>query len=65
LKILKKNKKKEKKEKFDTYVYKKLQSENGKKGDEMFYSLLCSVFDEEIARVESNFNKYLIVLAEQ
>lgn len=46
-------------------MYKKLQSENGKKGDEMFYSLLCSVFDEEIARVESNFNKYLIVLAEQ
>ena len=56
--------KKEKKEKFDAYVYRKLSNENGKRGDAMFFSLLCNVFDEDIGRVEKNFFKYIQTLVE-
>jgi len=51
--------KKEKKERFDAHIYKKLSNDNGKKGDHMFFSLLCGVFDENIERVQNNFFKYM------
>ena len=50
---------KKKEERFDVNAYRRLQRENGKHGSQMFYSLLCSVFDEDIGRVEKHFFKYI------
>jgi hypothetical protein len=49
----------------DLSVYRKLQRENGKQYDQMFFSLLCNVFDEDLTKVEAHFDAYLDQLISQ
>jgi hypothetical protein len=42
-----------------------LANENGRKGEELVFSLLSKVFDDEITKVKKYLLKYIICLSEQ